>query len=117
MYRFGKLIATHCCISHSLSERDKKVRPNTYNESTFHSSATAKLETPTEPYQSPPVLSSSCVMDIVPCTPIAEVHNPLTVISSCPVLFIVPSVVTLLNENPNDTEMKITSVAKTIFSE
>ena len=117
MHRFDKLITTHCCIAHILSKRDKKLGPNAYIKSTFHLSATAKLETPTEPYKSPPILSSSCFMDIVQCTPIIEVHNPLTIISPCPVLFIVPSKDTRINENPNDTEMKIIAVAKILFSE
>ena len=114
---FGKLIATYCCIAHAFSKRDKKIRPNAYIKSTFRLSATAKLETPTEPYQSPHVLSSSCIMDIVQGTPIVEVYTPLAVISLCPVLFIVPSKDKIINENPNNTKMKITAVSETLFSE
>ena len=114
--RFGKLIATHCCIAHVLSERDKNLRPKAYIKSTFHSSATTKLETPTEPYKSRPVLYSRCVMDTIQGTPIVEVHTPSTIISLCPVLFIEASKETIIKENPNDTEMKITAVARTLFS-
>ena len=55
-------------------------------------------------------------MDIIQGTPIVEVHTPLIVILSCPILFIVPSKDTIINENPNNTKMKITVVAKTLFS-
>ena len=115
--RFGKLIATHCCIAHGLSKRDKKLRPDAYKKSTFYLSATAKLEKPSEPYKYPPILYNYSVMDIVKGTCIAEVHTQLTIISSCPVLFVVPFKETIISENPNDIKMKITAVAGTLFSE
>ena len=75
------------------------------------------METPTEPYKSPPVLYSHYAMNIVQGTPIVEVHTPSTTISSCPVLFIVPSKDTIIKENLNDTEIKITAVTRILFSE
>ena len=100
-----------------MSKRDKNLIPKVYIKYTSHSSATTKLETSTEPYKLPPVLYSHCVMDIVQCTSIAELHTPSTSISLCRVLFIVPSKDIIIKENPNDTEIKITAVTKTLFSE
>ena len=56
-------------------------------------------------------------MDIVQDTTIVEVYDPSIIISSCLVLFIVSSKDTIIKEHPNDTEMRIKVVARTLFSE
>ena len=118
--RYGPLIATHCMIAGVLHCRDIKQRPEAYEKDRFISSQSSKLPTLNTQLTTTPILSSIFLMSTSYTGKDNKISNTsIPTISTSPILFFNASKAI---DKPtevayNGTEMRITAIAKEIFSD
>ena len=119
--RFGPLIATHCCISVILHNRDKTIRPLAYDSTTFANTSAVQLPSPSTSILDQLIFASTFISASSAANSIDPVLQSAVTISTFPILFLngalqynMPKP---LHESSITTEVKIVSVLKSIWSE
>ena len=107
----------HYRIAKILHRRDKCRQPLAYESTCFHSSATAKLTPPNTAILSDPIISSILITSIVYINTSFDAVIDAPVILTSPIIFITSPFVSVISDTPLNIEMKMTTVAKTLFSE